>query len=202
MKILVPEELIPLIEKSIFDGSILDKLDGFMNSYSKREKFRKGTSWHIPTDEMIREIKKYSPILSVCSGYAYTESLLEKEGVDIVCTDIHPNKKNAWCMDGKFYTKVEELDAEEAVIKYNNRNVFMAWPPYNYDVAERVVKAMDKNKVLIYVGERSGGCTGNDNFFEYLNNNFEEIESDISIPKWEGLHDNIYFYKKLNKINF
>jgi hypothetical protein len=92
---------------------------------------------------------------------------------------------------------VEKSDSVEAVKKYSDRNVYMAWPPYDHPMAFETVQAMEVVRILIYVGEGHGGCTGDDKFFEYLYSNFEEIETTAAIPSWSGIYDNVSVYKKI-----
>jgi hypothetical protein len=196
MNILVDDNWKKIVEQgtSRWDRDIFSSM---IEIYDKREIFRVGVSWHIPTESLVKTVINYSPIVSVGSGFSYTESLAEKRGADIIATDINPTKKNGWCRNGIFHMQVEKLDAKSAVEKYSNRNVFMAWPPYSTPMAFEVAKAMEKDRILIFVGESHGGCTGDDNFFEYLYDHFEEIEEDVAIPSWNGLHDNVYIYRKI-----
>lgn len=194
--VLVPEDIKPLISK---DSDIFEYLrtpaSSIVEVWEKREDFRSGTSWHLPTRELVDSILEYSPMVSVGSGFGYTESLAIKDGADIIATDLSPDKKNHWCRDGQFHCDVEKLEADKAVKKYNDRNVFMAWPPYDNPMAADVVKAMEVGRYLIFVGETWGGCTGDDEFFQILNEDFEEI-SDMSIPNWPGIRDTCIIYKK------
>jgi hypothetical protein len=196
--ILIPDDLKAIISK---DSDIFEYLRqperNIVEYWNKREDFRSGTSWHIPTKELVDSLVEYSPIVSVGSGFAYTESLAVKEGADIVATDLSPNKKNTWCRDGEFYCGVEKIKADEAVKKYKDRNVFMAWPPYDNPMAAEVANAMDTGKYLIFVGESYGGCTGDDNFFELLSEKFEVVNYDIPIPNWPGIRDECVIYKKI-----
>ena len=195
--ILIPEDLKAIISK---DSDILEYLrspsHSLVENWEKREDFRSGTSWHIPTKELVASLVEYSPMVSVGSGFAYTESLAIKEGADIISTDLSPDSNNHWCRDGKFYCDVEKIKADEAVKKYKDRNVFMAWPPYDNPMAAEVVEAMEVGKYLVFVGEYHGGCTGDDNFFEILYANFEEV-SDLAIPNWPGIRDSCVIYKKI-----
>jgi hypothetical protein len=193
MKILVKEEWVSVIK----EGNKRFPFDE--NHYRKREEFRTGISWHIPSDELINAIKEYSPIVSVASGFGYTESLAIKEGADVIATDVSPNKNNKWCSDGIFNTQVEEISAIDAVKKYSGRNVFMAWPPYDTSMAFDAASEMDIEKVLIYVGESYGGCTGNDDFFQYLETHFEELDISVNIPRWCGIYDEARVYKKIKE---
>lgn len=193
MKILVKEEW----DLAIKEGTKRFSFDADL--FRKREEFRIGISWHIPTDELINAIKEYSPVVSVASGFAYTESLAIKEGADVIATDVCPNKDNHWCRDGIFHIPVEEIRADDAVKKYSNRNVFMAWPPYDTSMAFDVASEMEKERILIYVGENQGGCTGNDDFFQYLETHFEELDISVDIPTWGGIYDEARVYKKVMK---
>ena len=192
-EILVPDDIKKFVSprgrRDFFAGDMMEEWD-------KREKFRSGVSWHVPTQGVINLLLNHGPIVSVGSGFAYTESIAITQGADIIATDIKPNGKNGWCRGGKFYCNVEELSAIDAVKKYKGRNVFMAWPPYNTPMAHDVVSNMEVGTYLIYIGEGHGGCTGDDNFFESLYSDFEEID-DIAIPQWSGLHDYCTVYKKI-----
>jgi hypothetical protein len=50
---------------------------------------------------------------------------------------------------------------------------------------------------LIFIGERSGGCTGDDSFFNELENNWT-LEKIVGIPRWKtvGIYDEMYFYTR------
>ena len=56
MKILVKEEW----DLAIKEGTKRFSFDADL--FRKREEFRIGISWHIPTDELINAIKEYSPV--------------------------------------------------------------------------------------------------------------------------------------------
>jgi hypothetical protein len=164
--------------------------------WEKRDNFRTGISWHIPTESLVELIKCYSPVVSVGAGLAYTESIALEKGADIIATDISPDSLNKWCR-GDYRMLVERKESVEAVKSYNDRNVFIAWPPYDNPMAFETAKAMEVGRVLIYVGESGGGCTGDGDFFNYLYENFEEIEISAAIPSWSGIYDNVYVYRKV-----
>jgi hypothetical protein len=196
---LVEDKWKPLVERGTEDRFLFgDKFDPdeYVKDYQKREAFRTGVSWHIPSEDLVKKLSSFSPVLSVGSGFGYTEHLAAKRGCNIICTDISPDQKNHWCRKGKFYMDVEKIDASKAVLKYSERNVFMAWPPYNNPMAADVVKNMEVGRFLIYVGEGGGGCTGDEDFFSILNGDFEEIEW-IKISSWSGIHDFVGIYKKI-----
>jgi hypothetical protein len=49
---------------------------------------------------------------------------------------------------------------------------------------------------LIYVGERSGGCNGNDAFFEKVYEKFDVL-FEYDIPQWPGIHDELIIFQRL-----
>lgn len=195
-KIFLPKNLMNLVSKG--REAFLNFSSDYMKKYDSREKFRVGVSWHVPTQFLIDLMKKHSPLVSVGSGFAYTESLAIEQGVDIIPTDLSPNVNNKWCREGKFFCEVEEIDAVFAVNKYQDRNVFMAWPPYDTSMAYDVAFTMLPGQCLIYIGEGYGGCNGDDQFFDYLENHFEEIDR-LTIPQWFGLHDYCSVHIKKSK---
>ena len=201
-KIFLPENLVGMVSKGRDSLSHLIMLreaaPDIIERYDSREKFRTGVSWHVPTQSLIDLLKAHSPLVSVGSGFAYTESIAKEQGADIIPTDLKPNSSNGWCRDGKFFCDVEEIEAVDAVKKYKDRNIFMAWPPYDTSMAYDVALAMTPGTHLIYVGEGWGGCNGDDQFFEYLRDQFEEID-DLEIPRWFGLNDYCSVYQKKSK---
>ena len=52
---------------------------------------------------------------------------------------------------------------------------------------------------VLYVGEGCGGCTGDDNFHERLEDEFELIE-EMEIPQWNGIHDWLYHYSRVARM--
>jgi len=167
-----------------------------IEDYIIRNEFRTKVSWHIPSQSLINEMKRFSPIVSVGAGHAYTEFFAQKKGVDIIATDIRPDEKNLWCKGKKTYIPVEKITDRKAVLKYKDRNVFMAWPPYCHPMATQVAKAMRPGRVLIYVGESHGGCTAGDDFFSYASNNLEKLETEVKIENWFGIYDKVFLYVK------
>jgi hypothetical protein len=139
-------------------------------SYLERINFCKNSSYHLPTHSLIFLMCKTQPLLSVGCGLGFTESYALKEGCDIICVDLYPNpKKNGYFSDeAKTYVDVIKMDAQEAVRKWPERNVFMAWPPYQSPMAEEVAHAMSPGRTLIYIGEDVGGCTADEGFFFYF----------------------------------
>lgn len=151
--------------------------------------------WILPFVEWLGERK----CLEVMAGRGWWSYALEQKGVSVHATD-----NFSWHEQGRFnilndtLVNMEKLDAVEAVRKYGKDVdvVLMSWP-YMDNTAYKVIKALYKvnpKAIVVYIGERMGGCTASDAFFA----NFEEIydASFVNVQRnyetWAALHDDIY----------
>lgn len=147
-------------------------------------------SYAIPDNDAIQKIAKYSPLIEIGAGSGYWSYLLQNIGVDIIAYD---NK--SWGWDWKTWCNVQEGD-HSILLNVKERNLFLCWPDYDTSFAYDCLKNF-KGKYFIYIGEGSGGCTGDDQFFELLYNNFEIVDS-YDIPQWAGIRDYLQIYKRLD----
>ena len=166
-------------------GSIEESLlirDWFINDYG----------YSLISSEGIKAIKKYSKkIVAVGSGTGFLEKIILENGCDIIATD---NK--SWKKWNIFYQDILDLDATEAIEKYSDRDLFMSWPSYSEPWAHQAIQKLKIGRYFFYVGESPGGCTADDNFYDYLDENFEIVEL-VSIPKWVGIRDMLGIFKKI-----
>lgn len=170
--------------------------DAIVNKYRQREYFTEKYSWAVPTEEAIREIAKYAPILEIGAGAGYWAYLLRKIGVEILAFDEAPpgGKKENSYRHKRQWSEVLEGNIEK-VDEYPNHTLFLCWPPYDDPMAFDCI-TRTKAKHLIYVGEGGYGCNATDEFFAYVHKHFDECETDILIPKWDGIHDYFEIYKR------
>lgn len=155
--------------------------------FQARSFFTEQYSWHLPTLELLEAMKQYEPLLSICSGNGYTESLAFMQGVDIICSDIERAEY--------IHMQSEIIDGIKAIKKYPERNLFLAWPPYDQPLAYNAARILQTGSVLIYVGEDWGGCTGDSQFHEYLETDFECLRT-LAIPQWNGINDYVAIHQK------
>lgn len=67
--------------------------------------------------------------------------------------------------------EMRNMDAVDAVEEYHEwaNLVIMSWPPYDKSIGYLVAKACEKYKLqLLYIGEDYGGCTGDDELHELI----------------------------------
>ncbi len=156
---------------------------------SKRTAAVKKYSWAIPTDEAISAIVACGPIIEIGAGKGYWAGLVAKAHGDIVATDKFNPPDNDFTDKRRGYHKIEQLSALDAVRQYHNRALLTIWPSYRESwTSEALAEYLNiGGKTVIYVGEDSGGCTGDERFHELLDE--LAIVRTIGLPQWAGIHD-------------
>ncbi|MGN5650934.1 hypothetical protein [Bacillus sp. Brlt_9] len=188
LELKIPEEMPKIIPE--FGSSLIDTFsnESTMNMLKERllrESYVKigmfalvSWKWINPLSEWIGERK----CLEVMAGRGWLSHGLRTKGIDVIATDDFswngPEYIQTWT---DTVTEVEKLDAIDAVKKYGTEIdiLIMSWP-YMDDTAYRVIKCLNEvnpKALVIYIGEKCGGCTANDEFF----NSFSIIED----PKFE-----------------
>lgn len=152
-------------------------------------------AWAIPTEAAIREMVKYTPLIEIGAGSGYWAKLVEEEGGQVLCFDQYEPIQN------KNYTFIRQyhdvsLGGPEVLPDFPRHTLFLCWPPYHSSLASDCLKKYP-GKTLIFVGEGWGGCTGDDEFFEILEKDWEQKEIDIQIPQWWGMHDYFNIYRRI-----
>ena len=159
----------------------------------KRWEFIEHFSFAIPSEEALAAIAKLSPLVEIGAGTGFWAALLARRGVDIVCTGERDADEPYTQTVGRYHPVKAVGDVGLAYLR--DRNAFTCWPPYDDDLAYRVALRLRPGRYLAYIGESYGGCTGDDQFHEYVKDAFEMVE-EIEIPQWGGLHDYLWIYKK------
>lgn len=190
-------ELPPTLPKSFFK----EHKFSFTDSYQVRCRYTGRIGWFILTTE-VKEVLvnflKGKSVLEVGSGTGYFAAHMKQGGVgDYNAVDI-------W---DPFYwdegtTRYFGIDGDSLDYIDNSYDVIvMNWPPYNEPFAHQVVKKMSKGQVLIFEGEGSGGCTGDDDFFNYLDEHFtpmKELDDELNEHhiRFPGINDYWWVYVK------
>ena len=167
-------------------------------AWERRSQLVRKYAWAIPTEEAIRAINRYCPtksLISIGAGTGYWEALIAASGIEVVAYDSAPpskDKKNPYKHVVQYYPV--RRGTERFVTKYPYHTLFLCWPCYSTSMAYRAA-TRSKAEYLVYVGEGSGGCTADDDFHEYLDRCFDEVET-VWIPQWEGIHDRVQIYRR------
>ena len=177
--------------------------------YGLLRQFKQNISWHVPTPGLIDLLVENSPVIGVCSGLGYTESLARDAGCDIIATDIDPKRMSGYRpkTGARQFMKIVKQDAVAAVMEYPDRTVFLGWPPYESTgqgesgIAYDVAVAMEVGQTIIYIGEGYGGCTGDDFFHHALDTYFDEIQISANVAQFFSIHDHAMMYQKRDIID-
>ena len=145
----------------------------------------------IPNCNIIREIVRISHgnMLSIGSGKAALEACMLPhmgKNTKIICTDI--------CPDSNPFMPVLKMNSVSAVTCFGKiaGTCLICWP--DLDDSHTLVALQSREEpfpCIIYVGEPRGGCCANDEFFDYLETNYE-VKKRIEIRGF--LNDAIFIY--------
>lgn len=135
--------------------------------------------------------------LEIMAGRGLLPYALKKLGTDIIATDsfiwqkegLHPE----WSPP---VIDVEEMDCLKAIRKYGQgaELMIMSWPPYNEPIAYHALKEfyrVNRDGLVIYIGEERGGHTADDLFFDHFkliqDRGFKKVTE--SFESWYGIND-------------
>lgn len=170
--------------------------------FDKRMDYVTEIAWFILTDEVARrlgEFLKGQQVVEVFAGSGYlAHHLRQYAGLSRKEYRAYDNgERRGWKSKLPSVTK---KNAFMAPIKSAD-SIVMTWPDYATHHASRIVKKMVSGQYLVFNGEGYGGCTGNDEFFNILENDFVEIEpltgelNDYHV-RFGGIHDHWTIFRK------
>lgn len=169
----------------LYQGFIgVKDMETYAQLWQDREMATKKYAWAIPNQQIIDALVKLSPIIEIGAGSGYWASLIKSSGGEIQAFDSHP-----WLYP---YFEVKE-GSEEVLKEHKVKTLFLCWPPYGEKMAYRSLKLFKGNN-LVYIGEGSGGCTGDDKFHELLKS-WTLVET-IKIPSYPGINDKAWIYSR------
>ena len=177
-------------------GMTVDVSD-FSSEYSRREEFLEKFGFAVPTLVAIQAIQEFVDgrgVLEVGAGTGIWARLLSDAGVKVTAADNRSTKYSLSMRVGTYYD-VQKMGAVAAVKRYRSHAALMlCWPDYNGPMAATCLAAFQGDRV-IYIGEGSGGCTGDDRFHGMLRR-WHEVRA-VPIPQWPGIHDELTLYERM-----
>lgn len=160
-------------------------------TWSRRSKLVVKFSWAIPSAHAMMCIASLRmPIVEIGAGTGYWAKCLSEWGVDVIAYDVRPYRNGY--VDGRHATVF--VGGSERAAEHPDRALLLVWPEYDTPMASNTLKAY-LGETVIYVGEHRGGCTGDDSLLE----NFWDLIETVEIPKWHGIHDALFLYKRKRK---
>lgn len=147
------------------------------------------------TEEAIKAMSHYGPIVEVGSGGGYWAYEMLKAGIDVIPTDIAPIGsvvKNEWEFNVP-WTSVRRMSGVEAVKAYPSKTLLLCWP-YMADWAVNTLLEFTGTYV-ISVDEGRYGCCATDDYFDVLDEFYEMVQH-IRIPTFPTIHDSIKIWRR------
>lgn len=166
-----------------------------MKSYSLRLKYITQFGFVLPTKQLINKLSKEEKVLEVCCGTGFLSKLLELNNVNIIATDLYDIKINKYFTIDTSFIDIEYIDACSAIEKYHDRTILASWLPANRTLDFDIYKKMKSKQKLFLISEPMFGCTGSDEGFQYLKNNFKILDQ-IKIDTFYGINDSCYVFQK------
>lgn len=185
------------------DGFELNKYT--LRDFNARKRFTRNYAWALPSYKAIRSIVSFAAgelITEIGAGKGYWASLISKSHGNIRCFDLSSVVTDYFYSEGDskrvspFYPVEFKNSYDEVLNSARESNIlFFCWPEWGKDWAAKYVKAINPQKI-IYIGEYRGGCTGNDELFDILEEKYA-LKEIISIPRWDWVNDflGLYEYK-------
>jgi hypothetical protein len=177
---------------------------GYLKSVSTRDAHIAEYGFVLLTQETgnaLANLLRGKKCLDAGSGTGWLSHVLAEQGIDITASDKHTVNnghgfKKMWRNDHDGDSVDLLPGAFDAVL--------LSWPAYDWDFGTKVLQAMSKGQLLVYQGEGYGGCTGDDEMHDMLNDDaiweqdkMAERALNAHHLQFDGLHDRWFVYKKL-----
>jgi len=139
-------------------------------------------------------------VIDPLAGTGYWAWLLSQHGIDVAASDINPpdSTDNTWHRDRQVFAPVAQADAVDAVtVLGDDRTLLLSWPPYDASIGRDVLDAFQGSRV-VYIGEGSGGCCGDEAMWSALEGDWSDWSevADHKPVQWFGLHDWVTVYER------
>lgn len=170
-------------------------------------------AWAVPDQNAIDQIVKFAQnetIIEIGAGRGYWASLIKNAGGNVECWDdysrgyspdsqtlkmIEMSRQHGYELPD-FFHPVQKGSYEVLQNYPTGKGVlFLCWPEYDTSQAHDALKNFRGDKV-IFVGEGWGGCTGDEEFFNLLGEEWDERDPWIEIPQYNGIHDYMSLYTR------
>jgi hypothetical protein len=165
-------------------------------TWEVRSAFTSRYSFALPSKETIGVIKHFSTnLLEVGAGTGFWAWQLRKAGIAVIATN-KPGPSGYKFKLG-LYNPVVLMDSIKASLLWSDRDLLMIWPCYNRPWAADTLKYHQPGRYLFYIGESSGGCTGDDRFHEIINDPSQyDFVAFHEMSRFTAINDNLYIYRR------
>ena len=152
----------------------------------------------LPSDSIGTAIKTIcnSDVVEIGAGLGYWAKYLEQFDINVVAFDPKGNHRSGYFTIENEYHKVLEGGVEQVTL-HSDKALMLCWPPYKDPMAYEAL-VLYKGNYLIYIGESSYGCTGDHDFFNLLEDEWELVHHNRDVMNWWGIHSAEFIYKRKN----
>lgn len=154
----------PLQHAQFYRQHFAENRQNYEFAFDEKEKFQKTFGYALLSKETSSElvdIMQGQPVLEVGAGSGYMSACLRSLGADIKASDPggwDESWARIWQRD--IQKNAEDIDLSEYSI------VMAMWPTEGCDWMYALLDKMTVGQMLIYEGEREGGCTGYGDVFD------------------------------------
>ena len=180
------------VNKIIEEINKFTSINNKVLSFILRSYFTKGISWWLPSYDVLEkicEITNGKTILELGAGLGLMSIFLSLLGSKIIAVDDSISNNTDKSL---LFFKVENITIQESLEKYQTEVLLIVWPLFHGFSSNEIFEKF-KGNIIILIGERNGGCTTD----IYFPNNWKEIDHDIKVKNWDGIHDELFIYQKL-----
>jgi hypothetical protein len=180
---------------------------GKSEDYCKRRPMVERYCWTIPDPDTVTFVVQHCgpQVIDPLAGTGYWGWMLHQHGIDVLCSDLHPPhnssaipQHNEWHKNVEPFLPVLAADAADSVAAHGDtRTLLLSWPPYGSAIGEQVIRAYRGDRI-IYIGEGSGGCCGDEGMRKLLESEWREIAEHQPV-QWYGLHDFVIVYDRVGE---
>ncbi len=210
-------ELVDLVELYPADLKRLPSMtyrdfDTLANSFSGRHEYIKHVGFPLLTYEFQRELQEQLQYLEIGTfveieaGTGALTTLLNN--IDVVgkgYTLDPAGMEHNWGMDESpifDYARdrgwLEFQDIRELRLDSIPDMIIASWIPY--ESGEEVIEFFDNqshdSQYFMVIGEGQGGCTANDEFHEWLDENFDHVWTSLRYVSFNAIHDSVEIYSR------
>ena len=148
-----------------------------------RKKLIWAYAWAIPSDEAVRMIAEYSPLIEVGAGTGYWAWLLEQAGARVQCFDREPEQVPRWHAISRGTPESIPLPA--------GHTLFLCWPPLDLPMAYLALREF-RGRHVVYLGEWAKH-TADREFHRELSERWI-LERSAALPNWPGFEDRVFVF--------
>ncbi|MFJ5532400.1 hypothetical protein [Streptomyces sp. NPDC093261] len=133
-------------------------------------------------------------VVEIGAGSGYWAWQLEQAGTDVAAYDpFPPGEDNGFAKAGPYTTVLS--DDSSAVKHHQDRALLMVWPPYGGEHARHAL-SLYEGDLLLYAGEPWGGATADDEFYELLAAEWEQVSASPKHVSWWGINCELAAYQR------